>query len=109
MIGSFTSFATRFISPSYGFALGWNYWFNDAVSLASDLVAAGLVLSFWTQSNNEVSQYGWMHNLAGHEWSISVVFWVALVGINAGSVGSYGEIGTSAFTVIPFTDIDASI
>lgn len=24
--GSFNHYATRFIDPAFGFALGWNYW-----------------------------------------------------------------------------------
>lgn len=26
--GSFNHYATRFVEPSLGFALGWNYWFS---------------------------------------------------------------------------------
>ncbi|KAI5120817.1 hypothetical protein M0805_003213 [Coniferiporia weirii] len=74
--GSFTVYAARFFSPSYAFALSWNYWFNDAVSVASDLTAAQLVLQFWTE---------W------HPWVISFVFLVFLLSINAASVHSYGE------------------
>ena len=79
--GSFTVYAARFFSPAYAFALSWNYWFNDAVSVASDLTAAQLVLQFWTD---------W------HPWVISVVFLVFLLGVNALSVRSYGEMGTVA-------------
>lgn len=75
--GSFTVYAGRFFSPSYAFALSWNYWFNDAVSVASDLTAAQLVLQFWT---------------VWHPWVIPVVFLVFLLGVNALSVRSYGEI-----------------
>lgn len=78
--GSFNAYTTRFFSPAYGFGLGWNYWFNDAVSVASDLTAAQLVLQFWN---------------VDHPWIISVVFWVFLVGVNALHVGGYGELGTS--------------
>jgi len=42
--GSFCTFAGRFVDDAFGFALTWNYWFNDAVSMASDLVALQLVL-----------------------------------------------------------------
>jgi lysine-specific permease len=42
--GSFQSFATRFVSPSFGFAIGWNYWFNWAITVAAELVAAGLLV-----------------------------------------------------------------
>ena len=76
--GSFNAYATRFFSPAYGFALAWNYWFNDAVSVASDLTAAQLVLQFWNVE---------------HPWIVSVVFWVFLVSVNALHVGSYGELG----------------
>jgi len=76
--GSFNAYTTRFFSPSYGFALGWNYWFNDAVSVASDLTAAQLVMQFWTVSD---------------AWIVSVVFWVFLVGVNAVHVRAYGELG----------------
>ncbi|KIJ67545.1 hypothetical protein HYDPIDRAFT_84867 [Hydnomerulius pinastri MD-312] len=75
--GSFNAYATRFFSPSYGFALSWNYWFNDAVSVASDLTAAQLVLQFWTP---------W------HPWVISLLFWVFLVSVNASHVRAYGEL-----------------
>src|SRR6185437_15406924 len=30
--GSFCTFAGRYVDDSFGFALTWNYWFNDAVS-----------------------------------------------------------------------------
>ncbi|KAK0485916.1 amino acid permease/ SLC12A domain-containing protein [Armillaria novae-zelandiae] len=75
--GSFNAYATRFVSPSYGFALSWNYWFNDAVSVASDLTAAQLVLEYWTD---------W------HPWVISLLFWVFLVAVNSVHVRAYGEL-----------------
>jgi len=78
--GSFNAYTTRFFSPSYGFALSWNYWFNDAVSLASDLTAAQLVLQYWTSRNT---------------WVISLLAWVVLVSINALHVRAYGELGIS--------------
>ncbi|KAF5345326.1 hypothetical protein D9758_008481 [Tetrapyrgos nigripes] len=75
--GSFNAYATRFFSPSYGFALSWNYWFNDAVSVASDLTAAQLVMNFWSVE---------------HAWIVSLVFWLFLVAINAIHVKAYGEL-----------------
>ena len=78
--GSFNTYTTRFFSPSYGFALSWNYWFNDAVSVASDLTAAQLLLQYWTPWNS---------------WVISLIFWVFLVGINSTHVRAYGELGMS--------------
>jgi AAT family amino acid transporter len=76
--GSFNVYATRFFSPAYGFALSWNYWFNDAVSVASDLTAAQLVMQYWTP---------W------HPWIVSLVIWTFIVSVNAMHVGAYGELG----------------
>lgn len=45
--GSFTTYATRFVDEGFGFALTWNYWFNDAVSVAGDLTAFMMLLEFW--------------------------------------------------------------
>lgn len=42
--GSFQAYASRFVSPSFGFAMGWNYWFNWAITVAAELVAAGLII-----------------------------------------------------------------
>lgn len=78
LLGSFVVYTSRFFSPSYGFAISWNYWFNDAVSVASDLTAAQLVLQFWTDS---------------HTWIISLIFLVFLLCVNATNVHSYGEMG----------------
>ncbi|KAL8646852.1 MAG: hypothetical protein Q9226_006684 [Calogaya cf. arnoldii] len=39
---------SRFVDDAFGFALTWNYWFNDAVSTASDVVALQLILQYWT-------------------------------------------------------------
>ncbi|ETJ39879.1 Amino acid permease-associated region, partial [human gut metagenome] len=29
--GSFGTYAKRYVDPAFGFALGWNYWFNWAI------------------------------------------------------------------------------
>ena len=48
--GSFGEYGTRFISPSFGFAAGWNFWFNWAITVAAELAAAALVMKFWFPS-----------------------------------------------------------
>ncbi len=76
--GSFCTFAGRFVDDSFGFALTWNYWFNDAVSMAADLVAVQIVLAYW-----ETSMPG---------WGVSLIFWAAVVGFNIITVRAYGEV-----------------
>ncbi|KAK9723014.1 Basic amino-acid permease [Basidiobolus ranarum] len=76
--GSFNTYANRFVDEGLGFALTWNYWFNDAVSVASDLTAAQIILNYW--------------NVDFPGWAISLIFLVFLVSINAIDVRFYGEI-----------------
>ena len=45
--GSFEEYSTRYISRSFGFAIGWNYWYNWAITVAAELVAAALVMRYW--------------------------------------------------------------
>lgn len=68
----------RFVDDAFGFALTWNYWFNDAVSMASDLVALQLILQYWTTA------------MPG--WALSLIFWVVLILANIVTVRIYGEV-----------------
>ena len=54
--GSFSTFAERFVSPSLGFALGWAYWLGWTLTVPSELVAAAVVLDFWT---TRVPSWAW--------------------------------------------------
>jgi amino acid transporter len=39
--GGFYTYSTRFIDPSWGFAMGWNYVFQWAIVLPLELTVAG--------------------------------------------------------------------
>ena len=45
--GSFASYSGKFIDPALGFAMGWNYWFNWAITVAVDVSTAAIVLQYW--------------------------------------------------------------
>ena len=75
--GSFQTYATRYVSESFGFAMGWNYWFNWAITVAAELVAVGEVMKYWLP---DVHPAVW----AGG-------FLVLLTAINALSARAYGE------------------
>ncbi|MGG1575122.1 amino acid permease [Fictibacillus sp. NRS-1165] len=45
--GSFSTYASKFVDPSLGFALGWNYWYNWAITIAAELAAVTLIMKFW--------------------------------------------------------------
>ena len=42
--GSFGTYATKFIDPALGFALGWNYWYNWAVTVIIFLAVGVLTI-----------------------------------------------------------------
>jgi lysine-specific permease len=75
--GSFETYATRFLGPSLGFSLGWNYWFNWAVTLAAELVAGSIIMQYW------------FPNIPGIYFSI--IFFVFLFILNYTSARSFGE------------------
>ncbi|MED1488512.1 amino acid permease [Bacillus smithii] len=45
--GSFSTYATKFVDPALGFALGWNYWYNWAITIAAELSAVTMIMKFW--------------------------------------------------------------
>lgn len=88
--GSFQEYGTRFVSPSFGFAMGWNYWFNWAITVAAELVAAALVMKYWLP---DVPSIVW-----------SALFLALLFGLNALSSRAYGE-GEFWFAAIKVTTV----
>lgn len=51
--GGFYTYSTRFIDPSWGFAMGWNYVFQWAIVLPLELVVAALTINFWGADINQ--------------------------------------------------------
>jgi len=45
--GSFSTYGTKFVDPALGFALGWNYWYNWAITIAAELAAVTMIMKFW--------------------------------------------------------------
>ncbi|HDU3369166.1 TPA: amino acid permease [Listeria monocytogenes] len=75
--GSFSTYASRFVDPAFGFALGWNYWFNWAITLAVDISTAAIIVQFWLPNTPA--------------WLWSAIFLILIFGLNALSVKAYGE------------------
>ncbi|KAF8315660.1 hypothetical protein DL93DRAFT_2056917, partial [Clavulina sp. PMI_390] len=75
--GSFSIYSTRFIHPSWGFAMGWNYVMSWIVTLPTELTAAVLVIQFWDTTTTPAA---WITLLLG--WTIM---------INMLGVRGYGE------------------
>jgi lysine-specific permease len=77
--GSFSTYAARFVDPSLGFALGWNYWFNWVITVAVDVSIAAVVISYW-EPLSFLPTWGW-----------SLLFFLVIFGLNTLSVKAYGE------------------
>jgi amino acid transporter len=45
--GGFYTYSTRFIDPSWGFAMGWNYVLQWAIVLPFEITVAGLTVQYW--------------------------------------------------------------
>jgi amino acid transporter len=45
--GGFYTYSARFIDPSWGFAMGWNYVFQWAIVLPLELTVAGITVEYW--------------------------------------------------------------
>ncbi|KAF9966245.1 hypothetical protein BGZ70_002902 [Mortierella alpina] len=96
--GSINAYGTRFFDPALGFMLasispgalprddeflslnsGWVYWFSWSITVAAELVAAGIIISYWVPAEQCPS------------WVWAAVFIVVLTALNLTSVKSYGE------------------
>ncbi|CAL1704868.1 unnamed protein product [Somion occarium] len=45
----FAGYATRFVDPAFGFALGWNYLMKYLIVTPNNINAAGVVIQYWTR------------------------------------------------------------
>ena len=75
--GSFATYSTKYVDPALGFAMGWNYWFNWAITLAVDISTVSIVMKFW------------LPNVPGWVWS--TVALILIFAINALTVKAFGE------------------
>lgn len=75
--GSFYTYCARFVDPALGFAMGFNYWYNWAITVAAEIVAATVVMKFWFP---DASPFLW-----------SGIFLSLFVGLNIFSAKGFGE------------------
>ncbi|QIO08056.1 amino acid permease [Acinetobacter lanii] len=75
--GAFFTYGTKYVEPGFGFALGWNYWYNWAITVAFELVAVQFIMKFW------------FPDIPGVYWS--AIFLAVIFAINAMSVKGFGE------------------
>ncbi|MFJ7186583.1 amino acid permease [Lysinibacillus xylanilyticus] len=75
--GAFSTYGTKFVDPAFGFAIGWTYWFNWAMTIAAELSASTMIMKFWFPDSSSLF------------WSGSFLAIIFL--LNFLSVKGYGE------------------
>ncbi|NNH01328.1 amino acid permease [Acinetobacter sp. ANC 5414] len=75
--GAFFTYGTKYVEGGFGFALGWNYWYNWAITVAFELVAVQFIMKFW------------FPDIPGFYWS--AIFLSIIFAINALTVKGFGE------------------
>ncbi|KAK4051873.1 hypothetical protein OIV83_002578 [Microbotryomycetes sp. JL201] len=90
--GTFSHLVTRCISPAVGMATGVNYWWCYSISVAAELSACAVIVSFWTDITPALT--------------ITVAY-VLIVGLNFLSVRFYAESEfiTSSIKVLLFVGL----
>ncbi|WP_318614832.1 amino acid permease [Sporosarcina sp. YIM B06819] len=75
--GSFQTYATRYISPSAGFSLGWMYFVGSAATAGVEFTAAGILMQHWFPDTPI--------------WIWCLVFMVLLFALNALTTRGFAE------------------
>ncbi|CAH0042244.1 unnamed protein product [Clonostachys rhizophaga] len=77
--GAIPQFCTRYVDPALGFAVGWNTWYQAAITLCAELSAASIVIGYWDGAK-DINVAVW----------ISIIL-VLVVILNIFAVSVYGE------------------
>ena len=75
--GSFCEYSSKYVDKAFGFSMSWNYWLNWVLVVASEVIAAGLVMQFWFPT---ISVWFW-----------SSLFFILILILNLVGVKLYGE------------------
>ncbi|MBO9131025.1 amino acid permease [Bacillus sp. 165] len=76
--GSYQTYATKFISPSAGYVVGWVSWLNWSVTIGLELITVSILMKRWFP---DVPSWIWC-----------VVFGIILFSINILSTRSFAEV-----------------
>ncbi|CAM1510661.1 Fc.00g009960.m01.CDS01 [Cosmosporella sp. VM-42] len=88
--GSFSAFSTRFLDPSWGFAMGWNYCLQWLFILPLEIIAGAFTISYWNEHLPKAI--------------FVAIFLFAIVVINMFGIKGYGE-AEFVFSIIKVTAV----
>jgi len=75
--GAVPQYCARYVDPAMGFAVGWNNWYQCAITLCVEISAASILISYWDADTNASA------------W-ITIVL-VLVICLNIFAVSIYGE------------------
>jgi len=55
--GTFPHFAARWVDPAFGFAVGWNYFYAQAITVPVEITAATILITFWDKDHSHAAGY----------------------------------------------------
>ncbi|SCU92296.1 LADA_0F15676g1_1 [Lachancea dasiensis] len=76
--GSYLSYVSRFIEPSFGFALAYNYLLGNLITAPLEIISASITVDFWGVDPKYTEGF-------------VALFFVVIYGINFFGVKGYGE------------------
>lgn len=79
LASGFSGYATRFVDPALGTALGYTYWFKYLITTPNQLTAAALVIQYWVPAERI------------NPGVFITVFLVAILAINYFGIRFFGE------------------
>jgi len=55
--GGFIEFSRRYVDEALGFAMGWQFWFQTAMTAPVEVVAASIVIQYWDKNDDHLAIY----------------------------------------------------
>ncbi|KAI8614940.1 amino acid permease/ SLC12A domain-containing protein [Chytriomyces sp. MP71] len=77
--GAFSQLPARFVSPALGFASGWNYWLNWALTFPAEMSGIASLMGYWVDPSR----------VASAVWSF--IFMVPIIAVNCFPVTGFAE------------------
>ena len=77
--GAIPQFCARYVDDAMGFAVGWNNWYSNAITLCVEISAASTIIQFW-EGARDINVAAW----------ITIVI-VLVLALNIFAVSIYGE------------------
>ncbi|MGE7676343.1 amino acid permease [Lysinibacillus sp. NPDC094403] len=118
--GAFSTYGTKFVDPAFGFAIGWTYWFNWAMTIAAELSASTMIMKFWFPDSSSILWSGsflaiiFLLNFLSVKGYGEGEYWLSLVKVSAivifiivGLLMIFGIMGGEAIGFKNFTVDDA--